>query len=173
MRATDRSPRHPWVAKCPVLSLPSHAPLAPSSPARAPSCPSRRHPNLTTTSPYLRYRRALLARAGTSRPPPPSSSGTSGVHVRLPLWIYPWIYPAPKKTKTKNKNKNSDEILNGKTKDSNSNCFARYCFQKGIDLCVAPPHPPRSSNLLFLFRPHQRMLSRQRVEVIPDHEDDM
>ena len=27
-----------------------------------------------------------------------------------------------------------DEILNGKTKDTNSNFFAKYCFELGIDL---------------------------------------
>lgn len=27
-----------------------------------------------------------------------------------------------------------DEILNGKTKDTNSNFFARYCFELGIEL---------------------------------------
>ena len=29
-----------------------------------------------------------------------------------------------------------DEILNGKTQDSNSHVFAQFCFQNGIDLCV-------------------------------------
>lgn len=38
-----------------------------------------------------------------------------------------------------------DEVLNGKTKDSNSNYFAKFCFNLGIDL--------------------------QRIEVIPDDED--
>lgn len=38
-----------------------------------------------------------------------------------------------------------DEVLNGKTKDSNSNYFAKFCFDLGIDL--------------------------QRIEVIPDDED--
>ena len=28
----------------------------------------------------------------------------------------------------------SDEILNGKTLDRNSNYFARFCFENGIDL---------------------------------------
>lgn len=28
-----------------------------------------------------------------------------------------------------------DEILNGKTLDKNSNFFARYCFENGIELC--------------------------------------
>jgi hypothetical protein len=27
-----------------------------------------------------------------------------------------------------------DEVLNGKTKDSNSNYFAKFCFDRGIDL---------------------------------------
>ena len=40
-----------------------------------------------------------------------------------------------------------DEVLNGKTKDSNSNYFARWCFNLGIDL--------------------------RRVEVIPDEEEDI
>ncbi|KAI8989041.1 MoaB/Mog domain-containing protein [Trametes punicea] len=40
-----------------------------------------------------------------------------------------------------------DEILNGKTLDRNSNYFARYCFENGIDL--------------------------RRIEVIPDDEDDI
>lgn len=40
-----------------------------------------------------------------------------------------------------------DEILNGKTKDSNSNYFAKWCFNLGIDL--------------------------RRIEVIPDEEDDI
>ncbi|SPO31879.1 related to 3^-phosphoadenosine 5^-phosphosulfate sulfotransferase (PAPS reductase)/FAD synthetase and related enzymes [Ustilago trichophora] len=38
-----------------------------------------------------------------------------------------------------------DEVLNGKTKDSNSNYFAKFCFDLGIDL--------------------------KRIEVIPDDED--
>lgn len=38
-----------------------------------------------------------------------------------------------------------DEVLNGKTKDSNSNYFAKFCFNLGIDL--------------------------KRIEVIPDDED--
>ena len=36
-----------------------------------------------------------------------------------------------------------DEILNGKTLDRNSNYFARFCFDHGIDLCAAPPHAGR------------------------------
>lgn len=40
-----------------------------------------------------------------------------------------------------------DEVLNGKTKDSNSNYFAKWCFNLGIDL--------------------------KRVEVIPDDECDI
>ncbi|KAI0080398.1 Molybdopterin binding protein [Panus rudis PR-1116 ss-1] len=40
-----------------------------------------------------------------------------------------------------------DEILNGKTLDRNSNYFARYCFEYGIDL--------------------------RRIEVIPDEEDEI
>ncbi|RPD61543.1 Molybdopterin binding protein [Lentinus tigrinus ALCF2SS1-7] len=40
-----------------------------------------------------------------------------------------------------------DEILNGKTLDRNSNYFARFCFENGIDL--------------------------KRIEVIPDDEDDI
>ncbi|CCM05626.1 uncharacterized protein FIBRA_07855 [Fibroporia radiculosa] len=40
-----------------------------------------------------------------------------------------------------------DEILNGKTLDRNSNYFARFCFEQGIDL--------------------------KRIEVIPDDEDDI
>ncbi|KAI0299384.1 MoaB/Mog domain-containing protein [Multifurca ochricompacta] len=40
-----------------------------------------------------------------------------------------------------------DEILNGKTLDRNSNYFARYCFENGIDL--------------------------KRIEVVPDEEDEM
>lgn len=40
-----------------------------------------------------------------------------------------------------------DEVLNGKTKDSNSNYFAKWCFNLGIDL--------------------------RRIEVIPDEEDDI
>ena len=32
--------------------------------------------------------------------------------------------------------KHSDEILNGKTLDRNSNYFARFCFEHGIDLCA-------------------------------------
>ncbi|EED78209.1 predicted protein [Postia placenta Mad-698-R] len=40
-----------------------------------------------------------------------------------------------------------DEILNGKTLDKNSNYFARFCFENGIDL--------------------------KRIEVIPDDEDDI
>lgn len=35
-----------------------------------------------------------------------------------------------------NRNLNSDEILNGKTMDKNSNYFAKYCFERGIDLWV-------------------------------------
>lgn len=30
----------------------------------------------------------------------------------------------------------SDEILNGKIADTNTHYFARYCFDRGIDLCV-------------------------------------
>ena len=30
--------------------------------------------------------------------------------------------------------KSRDEILNGKTLDRNSHCFAQYCFENGIDL---------------------------------------
>jgi molybdenum cofactor synthesis domain-containing protein len=40
-----------------------------------------------------------------------------------------------------------DEVLNGKTKDTNSNYFAKFCFDRGIDL--------------------------KRIEVIPDDEDDI
>ncbi|EIN14615.1 Molybdopterin binding protein [Punctularia strigosozonata HHB-11173 SS5] len=40
-----------------------------------------------------------------------------------------------------------DEILNGKTLDTNSNYFAKFCFEHGIDL--------------------------RRIEVIPDDEDDI
>ncbi|TFK53048.1 Molybdopterin binding protein [Heliocybe sulcata] len=40
-----------------------------------------------------------------------------------------------------------DEILNGKTLDKNSNYFARFCFENGIDL--------------------------KRIEVVPDEEDDI
>ncbi|TBU25752.1 Molybdopterin binding protein [Dichomitus squalens] len=40
-----------------------------------------------------------------------------------------------------------DEILNGKTLDRNSNYFARFCFENGIDL--------------------------KRIEVVPDEEDDI
>ncbi|PSR76937.1 hypothetical protein PHLCEN_2v8133 [Hermanssonia centrifuga] len=40
-----------------------------------------------------------------------------------------------------------DEILNGKTLDRNSNYFARYCFERGVDL--------------------------KRIEVIADDEDEI
>lgn len=34
-----------------------------------------------------------------------------------------------------------DEILNGKTLDSNSHFFAKYCFEHGVDLYVFLPRP--------------------------------
>lgn len=40
-----------------------------------------------------------------------------------------------------------DEVLNGKTRDSNSNYFAKWCFDRGIEV--------------------------RRIEVIPDDEDDI
>ena len=40
-----------------------------------------------------------------------------------------------------------DEVLNGKTKDTNSNYFAKHCFELGIEL--------------------------KRIEVVPDEEADI
>ena len=37
-----------------------------------------------------------------------------------------------------------DEILNGKTHDKNSNYFARFCFEQGIELCVCRQSYPRN-----------------------------
>lgn len=39
-----------------------------------------------------------------------------------------------------------DEILNGKTLDRNSNYFAQYCFELGIDLFV-PTHSTQPTDL--------------------------
>jgi len=56
----------------------------------------------------------------------------------------------------------SDEILNGKTHDKNSHFFAQYCFERGIELCV------------LLFSTYSGLtLSRRRIEVIPDIEEEM
>ena len=57
-----------------------------------------------------------------------------------------------------------DEILNGKTLDKNSNYFARYCFENGIDLYVA---------LMIYLQPFKRLSCSKKIEVIPDVEEDM
>jgi hypothetical protein len=48
--------------------------------------------------------------------------------------IIGWVLSPP--SEKKNNYHTSDEILNGKTKDTNSNYFARFCFEHGIDLYV-------------------------------------
>lgn len=54
--------------------------------------------------------------------------------------------------------------MNGKTLDRNSNYFARYCFENGIELYVV--------YALSWVRQIDRCC-RKRVEVIPDEEDEM
>ncbi|KIR34639.1 molybdopterin binding domain-containing protein [Cryptococcus deuterogattii MMRL2647] len=59
-----------------------------------------------------------------------------------------------------------DEVLNGKTKDTNSNFFAQYCFDLGIELFVLVS---LSVPYYFLISP----LFRKRIEVIADDEDEI
>jgi hypothetical protein len=54
----------------------------------------------------------------------------------------------------------SDEILNGKTLDRNSNYFPRYCFENGIELYLISLSPFSDTG------GH----GRKRIEVIPDEE---
>ena len=61
----------------------------------------------------------------------------------------------------------SDEILNGKTHDKNSNYFAKFCFEQGIELYVA------RSALPPLFATYRQETNRKRIEVIADDEDEM
>ena len=58
----------------------------------------------------------------------------------------------------------SDEILNGKTHDTNSNFFAKYCFEHGIDLYATVPTHCCLTDILKC---------RKRIEVIPDEEEEM
>jgi hypothetical protein len=101
--------------------------------------------------------------ARTSRLPSPAHprSMSSTPQKTTPLYNFP-LSPVPKdplgngryiktaaalvigcvssSTKESKKNKfASDEILNGKTKDTNSHYFARFCFEHGIDLCASVP----------------------------------
>lgn len=69
--------------------------------------------------------RIRLARGGTFRPLRHSSLGKSQYTLFDPVEVG-LIKQRPTR----------DEILNGKTHDRNSNYFARYCFEKGIELCV-------------------------------------
>jgi molybdopterin-biosynthesis enzyme MoeA-like protein len=64
----------------------------------------------------------------------------------------------------------SDEILNGKTLDRNSNYFARYCFEHGIELCVLYHIPPISPPPRLVLT---RRIYRKRVEVIADDQDEI
>jgi hypothetical protein len=57
-----------------------------------------------------------------------------------------------------------DEILNGKTHERNSNYFARYCFENGIELYVSALCPDVCWGLSN---------GRKRIEVIPDEEEEM
>jgi hypothetical protein len=87
-----------------------------------PSATSEATPNVTPVNPVVKP-------TYPASPIPPNPSGEGNYIRRAAALII------------------GDEILNGKTRDSNSNFFARYCFEHGIDL--------------------------KRVEVIPDNEDEI
>ncbi|GBE83538.1 MoaB/Mog domain-containing protein [Sparassis latifolia] len=92
-----------------------------------------------------------MASAGPGVPSANTSSNTSA--SAEPVWNFP-TSPIPSNPLGDGQYIRSaaaliigDEILNGKTLDRNSNYFARFCFEQGIDL--------------------------KRIEVIPDEEDDI
>ncbi|KAH9851041.1 MoaB/Mog domain-containing protein [Lenzites betulinus] len=91
----------------------------------------------------------------TSNPAPPEASKPVEAlpSQEQPQWDFP-VSPVPENPlgegnyiKTAAALMIGDEILNGKTLDRNSNYFARFCFENGIDL--------------------------KRIEVVPDEEDDI
>lgn len=67
-----------------------------------------------------------------------------------------------------------DEILNGKTLDRNSNYFARYCFEQGIELyvpfCLKDSSPAFCPMRLKSGNSPIDLFYRKRVEVIADDE---
>ncbi|KAL1948364.1 hypothetical protein VTO73DRAFT_12439 [Trametes versicolor] len=82
-----------------------------------------------------------------------STTTTNPAPPEQPQWNFP-VSPVPKNPlgegrfiKTAAALIIGDEILNGKTLDRNSNYFARFCFENGIEL--------------------------KRIEVVPDEEDDI
>ncbi|KAI0357678.1 Molybdopterin binding protein [Trametes cingulata] len=84
---------------------------------------------------------------------PPAQTQGQEAAAEQPKWNFP-LSPVPENPlgegryiKTAAALVIGDEILNGKTLDRNSNYFARFCFENGIDL--------------------------KRIEVIPDEEDDI
>ncbi|KAH8833883.1 putative molybdopterin binding domain-containing protein, partial [Flagelloscypha sp. PMI_526] len=46
----------------------------------------------------------------------------------------------------------SDEILNGKTLDRNSHCFAKFCFERGIELKGIEVVPDRENDIILASR---------------------
>ncbi|KAI0657599.1 MoaB/Mog domain-containing protein [Cubamyces menziesii] len=95
--------------------------------------------------------RTSIASMSTSTPAAPAADPSAP--TEQPKWNFP-LSPVPpnplgegRYIKTAAALIIGDEILNGKTLDRNSNYFARFCFENGIDL--------------------------KRIEVVPDEEDDI
>ncbi|KAH9903307.1 MoaB/Mog domain-containing protein [Cubamyces lactineus] len=104
--------------------------------------------NMSTSTPVV-----PAANPSTPRPTEGSATNASAPTNEQPKWNFP-LSPVPpnplgegRYIKTAAALIIGDEILNGKTLDRNSNYFARFCFENGIDL--------------------------KRIEVVPDEEDDI
>lgn len=69
-----------------------------------------------------------------------------------------------------------DEVLNGKTKDSNSNYFAKWCFNLGEQVrCDNSSNLGRRFSLLTskVWDDLHAGIDVKRIEVVPDDEDDI
>jgi len=97
-------------------------------------CPSRPGLSLAPHPPW-RSRPSRRTKDTASGPPLPSSSGVCPCSRSICL-------PHSRR----------DEILNGKTLDRNSNYFAQYCFELGIDLFVT-----------HSTQPHRTVMSSQET----------
>ncbi|KAJ8515143.1 hypothetical protein ONZ45_g7399 [Pleurotus djamor] len=102
----------------------------------ASSAPSSPSPPPTTTASTSTV--SSTATPAQSSPASGSSSGSASSSLNAPQANFD-VSPIPKNTlgrhiKTAAALIIGDEILNGKTHDKNSNYFARYCFEHGIEL---------------------------------------
>ncbi|KAI0685921.1 hypothetical protein C8T65DRAFT_80827 [Cerioporus squamosus] len=147
------------LAPLPRLCLASSSELRVFTPLSASSGRSRSHSRYTNAHSSLWLAKRASSMSSTvakdvpADPSAPAPGPPTSKDQELPQFNFP-VSPVPENPLGEGRYIRTaaalvigDEILNGKTLDRNSNYFARFCFENGIDL--------------------------KRIEVIPDDEDDM